>query len=89
MWRKRRAVRAVRAVRPKGSGRTHIAARGSAALVAGAPGSSGMGTGWGKDEGWGDPTKGPRLGREGCQGREGGGEGKGRRCGGRREGAHW
>lgn len=85
MWGRRKAARAVR---PTGSGRTHIAARGGAALAAGAPGSSGMGTGWGKDQGWGDPTKGPR-GREGCQGRKGGGGGEGKRCGGKREGAHW
>ena len=69
MWSKRRVGRAVR---PTGSGRTHIAARGGAALAAGAPGSWGIGTGWGKDQDWGDPEKGPR-GREGWQGREGDG----------------
>lgn len=62
-------------MRPTGSGRTHIAGRGGAALAAGAPGSSGMGTGWGKDQGWGDPTKG--LGAGGVSG-QGGGRGRGR-----------
>lgn len=55
----RRKRRAVRARRPTGSERTHIAARGGAALVAGEPGSWGMGTGWGKDRDRGDPKKGP------------------------------
>lgn len=76
MWRKWRARRTLRAGRPTGSERTHIATRGDTGLAAEAPGSWGVGTGWGKDRDWGDPAKGPRE-PEGYQGRAGEGKGKG------------
>lgn len=60
--------------RPKGSERTHIAARVGTVLAAGAPGSWGLGTGLGKDRDWGDPAKGPKGGKVS---RVGGGGGKG------------
>lgn len=46
MWTERRAVRAGR---PTDSERTHIAAGGGTGLEAEAPGSWGLGTGWGKE----------------------------------------
>lgn len=70
----------MRARRPTDSERTHIAAGGGTGLAAEAPGSWGMGTGWGKERDWGDPAKGPR-GRTGWQDRKGDGEGGGKRRG--------
>ena len=81
MWKKQKVVMAGR---PKGSERTHIAARGGRVLAAGAPGSWGLGTGLGKDRDWGDPAKGPKGGKVGRVGGGGEGEGKGVK---KREGA--